>query len=407
MLDAIVLGAGPAGNIAALRLSEMGYSVAVLDWREKLGDKLCTGIVGRECVERYRPQESDIYSQAQLATVVAPSGRSHKIAKAEPQAYIIDRVAFVESLASRASEAGAFYKLGERAVHIERTNTSVSVRTASSKGTRRYQASLVVIASGFASPLLSMVGLGGRGPTEHMVGCQAEVVADHLENTEVYLGDSVSPGSFGWLVPLSGSRAFLGLVSRHKLNGHMGQFVSALQQSGKVRSVIKEPKRWGIPIKPLPRTYGDRILVAGDAAGFVKPTSGGGIYYALRSGEIAAEAARQAFLAGDLSARGLKSYESAWKALFGRELRVGYYARRLYEILRDDQIERLLDGFVSTRTQQELMSSRDFSFDWHSGLILKAIGHQELGRLIRSFGPAAAPFLLSPNPPKDVLGDSP
>ena len=67
----IVAGAGPAGNVAALRLSEMGHRVAVVDWRESLGDKLCTGIVGRECVERYPPDKADIWREAQSATIVA------------------------------------------------------------------------------------------------------------------------------------------------------------------------------------------------------------------------------------------------------------------------------------------------------------------------------------------------
>ena len=393
MYDVIVAGAGPAGNIAAHRLSKDGYKVAVLDWRESLGDKLCTGIVGRECVERYPPEEADIYREAQSATVIAPSGRHHTIVKDEPQAYIIDRVAFVASLARRALESGAHYRLGEKVVEIQRADGGVTVRTTSRTGVQRYDGRVVIIASGFASPLLRMVGLGDGDRTDHMIGCQAEVVPGNLEATEVYLGEAVAPGAFGWLVPLSDSRALLGLVSRRKLNGHMQGFMSTLQQKGKVRSVIKGPKRWGIPIKPLSRTFGDGIIVVGDAAGFVKPTTGGGIYYALLSGEIAADAVRGAFLADDFSASQLKRYETAWKAIFGREMRIGYYARRLYEALGDEQIERLLNSFISAHIQRELISSREFSFDWHGGLILKAIGHQELGKVVRSFGPMVAPFL--------------
>ena len=393
MLDVIVVGAGPAGNIAAHRLSQLGYKVAVLDWRVNIGDKLCTGIVGRECVERYPPDKADIYRDAQSATVIAPSGKSHEIFNERPQAYIINRVAFVASLARRASEAGASYILGENVVEVQRTDSGVSVHTSSATGARRYQARVMVIASGFGSPVLRMVGLDDGGSAEYMVGCQTEVVADRLEGTEVYLGDTVAPGSFGWLVPLSDSRALAGLVSRHKLNGHMPRFLSSLKQAGKVKSVIKEPKRWGIPIKPLRKTFGDRVLVVGDAAGFVKPTTGGGIYYALLSGEIAADSVNRAFVADDLTAGGLRRYESEWKAVFGKELRIGYYARRMYEALGDDQVECLVDQLLSARIQREFMSAREFSFDWHSGLILKAMGHRELGKLIRSLGPMVAAFL--------------
>ena len=393
MLDVIVAGGGPAGNLAAYTLSKMGYQVGVLDWRKNLGDKLCTGIVGRECVERYPPDEADIYQEARSATLIAPSGKSHDVANDQPQAYIIDRVAFVASLARRAAEAGACYMLGENVVGIQRSDTAVAVRVSSDSGPRRYEARVIIIASGFGSRLLDMVGLRNGGAADYMVGCQSEVVSHHLNGPEVYLGDAVAPGSFGWLVPLSSSKALAGLVSRRKLNGHMPRFLSALQQMGKVSSVIKEPKRWGIPIKPLQRTFGDRVVVVGDAAGLVKPTTGGGIYYALLSGEIAAQAVHTALASHDYSARRLKGYEVEWKAMFGRELHIGYYARRLYEALGDDQIECLVNEFLSAHTQHGFMSSGEFSFDWHSGPILKAIGHQGLGKAIRSFGPMVAPLL--------------
>jgi len=391
--DVIVAGAGPAGNVAAYRLSTLGYRVVVLDWRYKIGDKLCTGIIGRECVERYPPEQAHIFREVRSATMVAPSGKSHEIEKEEPQAYIVDRVSYVASLARRAMGAGASYSLGERVIEIQCNKAGVAIRTSSDTGNRRYEARVVIIASGFGTPLLRMVGLGDRGRADYMVGCQAEVLADDLETTEVYLGNGVVPGSFGWLVPLANSRALAGIVSRRTLNGHMRSFLSGLQQTGKVSSVINEPKQWGIPIRTLPRTFGNRVLVVGDAAGFVKPTTGGGIYYALLSGEIAAEALGRAFGVDDFSCRELKRYEAQWKAVFGRELDIGYHARRLYEALDDHQVECLLDLFLSPDASSEFMTSKEFAFDWHSGLILKIIRHRELGKVIRSFGPVVASFI--------------
>ena len=55
LYDVIIIGAGPGGNISALRLASMGYKVVLLDWRKTVGDKLCTGIVGKECVEKFPP----------------------------------------------------------------------------------------------------------------------------------------------------------------------------------------------------------------------------------------------------------------------------------------------------------------------------------------------------------------
>ena len=391
MHDVIVIGAGPAGNIAAFKLSSMGYRVVVLDWRRNIGAKLCTGIIGKECVERFPPEQTQVYHKARAATVVSPAGKRYRIVREDTQAFIIDRVAYVDSLARRAMSAGATYNLGLRVTNIEVSAGKVTVMTSGDAGRQRYNAHMAIIASGFGSPLLSMVGLRNGEHGDYMVGSQGEVVVDNLQDTEVYLGEEIAPGSFGWLVPLSDSKALIGTVSRQKLNGQMDRFLSTLQKSGKVRDVIDGPKRWGIPLKPLRKTYADRVLVVGDAAGLVKPTTGGGIYYALLSGEMAADAAAEAFTAGDFSDNRLKGYQKKWQDIFGVELRTGYYARMLYEALGDRKIERLLR--LSSESQDELINHRGFSFDWHSGVIHKAISHRYLGRLIRSFGPVVTPFL--------------
>ena len=393
MHDVIVIGAGPAGNIAALRLSTQGYRVQVLDWRRNIGDKLCTGIIGVECAERFPPEDEHVISEAKSATLVSPVGTRHRIVREKTQALIINRVAYVHALARRAKEAGAAYALGPKVANIEISNEGVSVLTTGPEGRSRHRANMVIIASGFGTPLLEMVGLQNGRHRDFMVGSQAQVEVDGLEDTEVYLGREIAPGSFGWLVPISDSSALIGIVARGGLNGHMGRFVSSLQKSGKVRDVIKEPSRWGLPLRPLSKTFGDRVLVVGDAAGLVKPTTGGGIYYALLSGEIAAATAGEALADDDFSARRLKGYETEWRAVFGRDLRIGYGARLLYEAMGDRQLERLLSAFASQEVQGDLIDSREFSFDWHGGVILRALRHRDLGPLIESFGPIAARIL--------------
>ena len=391
--DVLVAGAGPAGNIAALKLAELGHHVGVVDYRTKIGDKLCTGIIGRECADLYPPDPADIYHAARSAVLVAPSGRSHSVERDEPHAYIINRVNYVASLANRAKDSGAEFRLGEKIEAINQTRDGISIHTSRQDGSSQIDAKVVVIASGFASPLIRMVGLQNVQPKHNMVGCQAVVSTNDLDRTEVYLGESVAPGSFAWLVPVSPDTGLVGLVSRRKLNGHMDHFIESLQAQGKIREVMQEPKRWGIPIKPLPKTYGNRVIVAGDAAGQVKPTTGGGIYYAILSGELAAQTLDEALKVGDLSERSTSKYENSWRRLFGRELKVGYYARRFYETLSDRHIEAGLEKLLSDPVQDELIGSKDFSFDWHSKLVLKAVMNSELRQAVSSLGPIAEPLL--------------
>ena len=138
----------------------------------------------------------------------------------------------------------------------------------------------------------------------------------------------------------------------------------------------------GISLKPLARTYGRRLVVVGDAAGQVKPTTGGGIYYGLLCADIAASNLHRALDNDDLSAKNLASYEREWKKKLGRELKIGYYARKFYEHLSDKQIDRIFDIIKSNGIDEALLKADDLSFDWHGEVILRLLGHRVLSKAI-------------------------
>ena len=405
-VDVIVIGAGPCGNMAALELARRGVSVAVLDWRARIGDKLCTGIIGKECTELFPPSPEHIHGEARSATIVSPAGRRYRIERAATQAYIVDRVAYVNAVAEQAQRAGAEYILDSRVTGIRIDGDHAQIAAVSDGARRAYTCRIVILASGFGSPLLRMVGLDGDKKTggnrrdngngsangEYLVGYQVEAIANDLRETEVYLGSGTARDSFAWLVPLSDNRALVGMAPRRRANRQMDAFIDRLRAEGRIGELAGERKAWGIPIRPLSPSYADRTLVAGDAAGLVKPTTGGGIYYALLSGRIAAEAAQTAIARGMCAANDLRGYERQWKAVFSRELRIGYYARMLYETLGDEQIERLLDAFLSDGDIADYIGE-DVAFDWHSKVILKVLRHTGIRRALATLGPAAAPFV--------------
>ncbi len=392
MHDVIVIGAGPAGNVAARDLASAGYHVAVVDWRTSIGDKLCTGIVGVECADRFPVPRSYVYHRAKSARIFSPAGREYPVVAADDQALIVDRQAYVMSVAQAAMDRGATYHLGAKVANLDIDSNGVAVHTRAGHSTSTLWSKLVIISSGFGSPLIEMAGLRRGKRDDFMLGTQFEVEVRDQRDTEVYVGDRIAPEAFGWLVPLDSSRALLGLMSRKGLNGHLEHFHRSLTEGGRVGRPISPPRRWGIPLRPIPRTFGDRTLVSGDSAGFAKPTTGGGIFYALLSGQIAAETAASALAEGDLSARRLKAYETRWKEVFGNELRLGYRARLLFESMSESQRERLMELFLSEVVLRDLITAPGFSFDWHGRTILKTIMHREMGPVIRSFGPLVAPF---------------
>ena len=154
MYDVIVIGAGPCGNMAALELAERGISVAVLDRRTNIGDKLCTGIIGRECAELFPPATEHIHGEARSATIVSPGGRRYRIERKETHAYIVNRVAYVNSVAERAQQVGAEYILGTRVTDIRITDAHAEIEVSREDAQHTYYCRVVILASGFGSPLL-------------------------------------------------------------------------------------------------------------------------------------------------------------------------------------------------------------------------------------------------------------
>jgi digeranylgeranylglycerophospholipid reductase len=376
----IVIGAGPVGSYVAARLAQLGYEVAVLEKRGLVGGKLCcTGIIGMECVRTFAIDRRVIVREASGARLFSPSGKSLRVHRNEPQAAILDRNAFDAMMGTRAQQAGAHYILDGLATDIKVEHDRIMVGVSGNTGKSEYEARAVVIASGFGSGLTDKVGLGTA--SDFVAGAQVEVKAE-VEEVEVYFGRGVAPGFFGWLVPTLPGRARVGLLFRRSARHCLKTLLDSLKAQGKLVSWEASPTYGAIPLKPLRKTYGERFLVVGDAAGQVKPTTGGGIYYGLIGGHIAADTLHQALQCNDLSARMLARYERGWKAKLGRELKVGYWARKAFESLSDRQIDQLFDIMNNECIAEVLLKSNEVSFDWHSQAIVRLIARAGIGSVL-------------------------
>jgi geranylgeranyl reductase family protein len=387
--DVIVIGGGPVGSHVAGRLAEIGHEV-VLEQRGQPGEKVCcTGIISQECVNSFAIDEKVILRQASSAKLFSPAGDLIRLWREQTQACIIDRAAFDRAMADRAKNKGARYRLNSLARNLEVGDDRVKVEAICQGEELNLEARAAVITTGFGSALAGKLGLGKIG--DFVTGAQAEVEAKGIDEIEVYFGREIAPGFFAWLVPTSPSRARVGLLSRHNPEFYLKKLVSSLQAQGKIASDNAEPRYGGVPLKPLARTYGDRLLVVGDAAGQVKPTTGGGIYYGLLSADIAADTLHQALISDNLLAKNLANYQRTWRRKLGRELEIGYYARKFYEHLSDKQVDRVFNKIKSHGIDQALLQTEDLAFDWHSKAIMRLIGHQVISKALRAM---KSPFSL-------------
>jgi len=379
MHEVIVIGSGPAGSQAAYGLSRLGWGVTVLEKEGRVGNKpCCTGIIGQECVHAFDLDESVILREVKSARLFSPAGKEIYIKRDEPQASVLDRLAFDMAMARRAQDAGAQY-IFDRAVHdIRLTKEGVELYCGGRGGS--LMAKAVVIASGYGTQLTERLKLGRID--DSVAGAQADVVAPEQDEVEVYFGQETAPGFFGWLVPTAAGNARVGLLSRRTPDKYLRRLLELSASEGKITPGEWEIKSGVIPLRPLRKTYGERILVVGDAAGQVKPTTGGGIYYGMLCADIAADTLNRALHQNDLSAKNLSRYEREWKSKIGRELMIGYRARKLFERLSDQQMDHLFDVIKNKRIDEELLRDRDVSFDWHSQAILQLLGRAAVTRVL-------------------------
>jgi len=382
----IVVGGGPAGSFTAARLAEYGLNVIVLEQKPRLGGEVCcAGIISKKCLERFAIDDSLVIKELSGARIYSPAGNQINLLRKKPQACLIDRAALDLSLASRAKTAGAEYVMGAsvKAVAVGRDAVEVSYQAA--EGTKTRKAKAVVVACGFNQKLIDGLGLGSI--EDSVIGAQVEVEIDKDDGVEVYTGRQLAPGFFGWLVPYSDCRARLGLLARKNPRKHLNRLLERLKRQGKLLRGGGQAGFRRIPLKTLPKTYSKRLLVVGDAAGQVKPTTGGGIYFGLIAAELAAERLNEAIKAGDLSARALSGYQREWKKEFGRDIKLGNIARMFYERLSDRQLEGMLDAISSSGVINELLEDENLSFDGHGKVIMKLARKKmfsSLGRLMKA-----------------------
>jgi len=390
LFDAIVVGGGPAGSLVAQRLSSSGHSVLVLEKKDRVGkETCCTGIISRECYERFPVDPSAILQEAKSASLMSPSGNLMRVNREKTQAYIVDRYAYDASLAQIAQDVGVRYIFRHPVTQLTLEKDCIVAHTAG-EGDTCFTARVVVIANGFASKIPATFGMGRIN--NFVTGAQAEVAIKHLDEVEIYTGREVAPGFFAWLVPTFDNKALAGLLSSHNGGEYLRNFISCLIKKEKISPGKYDIKYAGIPLKPLPRTFAERMLVVGDAAGQVKPTTGGGIYFSLLCAEIAAGTLHHALNKNDFSAGQLADYERTWHKKLSRELRIDYWAHRIYGGFSDDQLEYVFDIIKDKNIARQWAQDERLSFDWHADLVLQLFKHHALqGLLLKMKFPIGGP----------------
>ncbi|MEM3031132.1 MAG: NAD(P)/FAD-dependent oxidoreductase [Candidatus Micrarchaeia archaeon] len=330
LYDVLVTGAGPAGCSAALHAARKGLSVLLCEEHPRIGEPVhCGECLSALAVEKFKlklPQEA-IAMSVRGVRVIFPN---HSASVLTEPGFVLNKDKFEAWLAGEAQAAGA--KLAFP-VKIEGLERSDRWRASASNG--EFEAELLIDASGVQAFASRKLGL--NPPHETVIGLQyrmSDIPTDGY--LDFYLWPELAPGGYLWMIPKGDGKANVGLITTDKSNAkkYLDEFVSRMAWENK-----SVEKAFGglIPASgPSAKTFGDGLLLVGDAAGFASPLFEGGTHLALKSGELAAEVAAQAVKRNDTTQNILRLYERLWKSEFPDYARMVEGKRAFYAFTQDE-----------------------------------------------------------------------
>jgi geranylgeranyl reductase family protein len=355
--DVLVVGAGPAGSAAAAALAH-DFDVTLVEEHQHPGSPLqCAGLVTPRGVPEFA--RGCIIAKIRGAHIHSPLGYSLSLESKGTHAYVIDRSRFDSLMFDRAVDAGAAAHLGTRvsSLSVKGARSSATITTGDSS--QVVAPKCVIGADGHNSVCRKATGLS---PPRHVLrGMQVDLRGVEMdpEFVEVFLGQNIAPGFFGWAIP-AGDLVRLGLC----VWGDVGA------PSVYLRKLLSQPRFAGgrkvsiasgrIPLGAGRSATSGPILLVGDAACHAKPLSGGGVYTGVRGAELASEAV-SAFLS-DREAGSLKAYDDMWREAFGRELAKAFRLRRIFLGLTDKKIDKALRVFDEPAVRSLMEDKGDIDY---------------------------------------------
>lgn len=380
--DVIIIGGGPSGATAANDLALAGRTVAFLDRAGRI--KPCGGAIPPRLIADFAIPSSQIVAQIQTARMISPTQRRVDIPIENGFVGMVDREHFDEFLRQRAVGNGAVRLTGTY-LRLERdaAGTHVIYRDKASGTEMRLQTRLVIGADGARSNVAKTEVPGGDkipyviAYHEIIKAPAANELYDPGRCDVIYDG-KISPDFYGWIFP-HGDQASVGMGTG--IDGVDLKQATADLRAAAGLTGCETIRREGapIPLRPMDRWDNGRdVVLAGDAAGVVAPSSGEGIYYAMVGGRVAATAAQAALAFGNPAKLRLarkmfmKEHGTVFKVL--RSMQDAYYKsderrERFVSLCHDVDVQKLtFEAYMN----KKLVSARPLA---HLKIGIKNVAH--------------------------------
>ncbi|WP_174590728.1 NAD(P)/FAD-dependent oxidoreductase [Methanocella conradii] len=356
--DVIVVGAGPAGSIAARTAAEHGLDVLLIEKRQEIGDPVrCAEGTGKVGLMQFMdPDPRWICAEVTGARIFAPDGTcielSEKLAGKEV-GYVLERKIFDRAVAKTAAKAGAEVQVKTQATSLIIENGTVCGIRGKQRGDDfEARAKVVVGADGIESKVGKWAGINTTLKPKDIETCAQFLVTDidiKADSCDFYLGNERAPGGYVWVFPKGKREANVGLgMLGSRFNGkhpidYLREFMAWRFPHGKVIETVVGAVPASGMLKQL--STGGLVLV-GDAGRVSDPITGGGIYNGMVSGRIAGNVIADAIKAGDVSAKKLQRYDREVREALGKMLDRNYKAKEFVVKTSDEVMNAVAKSLV-------------------------------------------------------------
>jgi len=327
--DVVVVGAGPAGSLAARTAAERGVNVLLLEEHPEVGlPVFCAeGLNIKGIEDAGLEAKPPIVSQViHKARIYAPDKNYVELTSSKWEGYTLNRDAFDSALAEKAVMAGAELRTSTKVTDVIREgNEVVGVRALDDDGSLEVKSKVVIGADGHASTVRIRSGFLRWFP-EVTPCAQYRLGGLELENPEInecYLGRKIAPGGYAWVFPKSSEVANVGVGVRKYNDGppidYLRKFVDSDPRFRDAEILLVNG---GLcPTSgTIDRIVDNGVMLVGDAAGQLIPLTGAGIHLAVMAGKMAGEVAAEAVEEGDASAEKLQRYVHRFDDIWGKPI---------------------------------------------------------------------------------------
>ncbi len=343
--DVIVIGAGPAGLLAAREAAEKGVGVLVLERERALGKKVCAEAISDKGLRACELNSKEfVVNEIFGARVYAPDESKNVEVSGELMGeeggHILDRRKYLESLAEAATKGGAEIRFGACVVDVQRDGGFIKTIAKDNGGTQTLLSRIALGCDGFSSVVARK--FFDTSKMEFISCIQYKLEGCRIDNEHelhFYLGNEVAPRGYLWVFPKGKGLANVGVGVRGKpAKLYLDKF---LQKHPEIFADSKILNVGGAPVVvsgQLDKVVSDNVMICGEAAGHVIPLTGAGIHTSAVAGRIAGRVAAEAVLEQNFTQRRLSEYIIEFNKIWADRIMKSLKALRVIERLSDSEL---------------------------------------------------------------------